>query len=253
MRLLKIINHLLGDSLCGRHILLIGQGRQTGIIPATEFADEGLYGFFTVRMVLLSIFVCLLRIPFSHDPVTLKTMFGHHVIGQFDAILIRRGKFCHLIKQRLEYQMGKRIRFGLIHARKSVFAQIGIFIAGYILDMAFYTLTSENGIHCLFQSEHTVLQSFLRLIHSTPYSFLIALSGQCPLVTFGRSIPEQLIGSRRPVILNMRILSDTKFVLFGHIRSFAEQIVVLVLFQILITSPQHITEFIIGKGYSAYV
>ena len=62
----------------------------------------------------------------------------------------------------------------MVHRRKAIFTKIGILIPCHILDICLaITLCFEYRVHSLFQSEHTVLQCLLHLVHSTTYTLLI--------------------------------------------------------------------------------
>ena len=111
-----------------------------------------------------------------HHLVALQSVLGHHVVGQLCTLVCGLGELRHLLKHRLEESPGKLGALGLVRRRKAVLAKVGILIACHLFDIRLaIALGFEYRVHGFFQSEHTVLQCLLRLVHAARHTPLVGV------------------------------------------------------------------------------
>ena len=149
--------------------------------------------------------------------------------------------------------MCEGVSLSFVHRGKPVLAQISILEAVHVFYAYFLlALSFEYGFHRFTQSEHTVLQGFLHLVHSAFHSLLVSVASQCSLVYFGVAIPIQLVISCTTIgLLLDSIVAYFQFVLLGHIFGFSQYAAVSARFcKVLVASPKYVAQLVVRQGYA---
>ena len=140
MCLFVIVNHY----LCFR--FSIGN-----IIHTCKGCKSGIVGLVCIGCPIIDCFI-------THICIAFKSVFRHHVIGQFLTLCLSPGEFGNFIKHGLEQGVCKCIGFGFVHARQTIFAQVCVFKSVHILNVC---SLAKDSLHSFFKSEHTILRCFL--------------------------------------------------------------------------------------------
>ena len=97
-----LIYHNLCFGFCIYNLFHTCKGSKTCIITLTTLVDKVLQGLCTLRMLLLIFRKVLLCITLCHYSIAFKTVFSHHIIGQFLALCCIMCKFGYFFKHWLE-------------------------------------------------------------------------------------------------------------------------------------------------------
>ncbi len=173
---LILVHQVLCFKLCVGNVVHPSQCGEPCVVALSAFGCKVLQRFLPFGVRLLVFVEQLLGIPLSHFHVALQSVLCHHVVRQLGALVCRLRKSCHLLKHRFEQLSRSRVHLVHVHRRKAVLAKVGILEAIHLFDMQLLALRLEYRAHGFFQSEHAVLQRFLRLIQSALQVHLICVA-----------------------------------------------------------------------------